>query len=152
LDFHKLRARKGGTDMSGSRDLVSRRLLRFLGSGAIGLIVVLGGCATAGSSNPFVDATNMDSFLLRVESRNSLDVSVYVSPAGRRELVGTVQANGLEFFEFQYPAGRPLNVELETRMGDRFRLPTLPFTGSGRLDLVIASELRRSGFVNRAPE
>lgn len=138
--------------MSGSSDVASRRLLRFLGSGALVLLLVLQGCATGGSSNPFIDATNMDSFLLRVESRNSFDVSVYVNPAGRRELVGTVQANGLEFFEFQYPAGRPLNVELETRLGDRFRLPTLAFTGGGRLDLLIASELRRSGFVNRAPE
>ncbi|MCJ7627295.1 MAG: hypothetical protein MUO50_02795 [Longimicrobiales bacterium] len=94
----------------------------------------------------------MDRFTLRVESRNTFDVSVYVSSAGKRQLVGTVSSNGLEFFEFEYPAGRPLNVELESRLGDRYRLPPLVFTGGGRLDLLISNELRRSGFVNRFPE
>ncbi|MFH1764080.1 MAG: hypothetical protein ABIF09_07815 [Gemmatimonadota bacterium] len=138
--------------MSGSGKAAGRNLLRWLRPTVLGLLLVLEGCATGGSSNPFDEATNMDVFTLRVESRNTFDVSVYVNPAGKRQLVGTVSSNGLEFFEFEYPAGRPLNVELETRVGDRYRLPPLVFTGGGRLDLLVSSELRRSGFVRRSPD
>jgi hypothetical protein len=88
----------------------------------------------------------MEVFLLRVESRNMYDVSVYVIPAGRRQLVGTVRANGVEFFEFEYPLGVPLSVELETKIGDRYRIPTAPIFGGGRVDLFISNTLRRSGF------
>lgn len=126
---------------------ISRRLL--LGA-LLGGTLLIQGCAT-GRDNPFVDSQNVDAFLLRVESRNTFEVSVYVIPGGRRELVGTVPASGLEFFEFTYPAGRPLTIELQTRLGDRYRLPSVPFPGGGRVDLVVSNELRRSGFVRRGP-
>lgn len=135
--------------MLGLRRVAARNLLRFLRPAALGILIVLEGCASGGGGNPFVEATNTDVFILRVESRNSFDVSVYVNPAGRRQLIGTVRGNGLEFFEFEYPMGRPLNVELETRLGDRYRLPAVILTGGGRLDLLVNSELRNSGFVNR---
>ena len=54
-------------------------------------------------------------------------------------------------FEFEYPAGRPLYIELETRLGDRFRVPGISFPGGGRVDMIISSTLRNSGFVRRAP-
>ena len=132
--------------MSGSAKVAKGTLPRLLRPVLFLIFLVLEGCATAGSDNPFVEGSNMDVFLLRVESRNTYEVSVYVNPGGKRQLVGTVPANGLEFFEFEYPAGRPLNVELETRVGDRYRIPSPPFTGGGRLDLFINSDLRRSGF------
>jgi len=132
--------------MSGPRKVAARNLLRFLRPAVLGFFLVLGGCATAGSRNPFAEATNMDVIILRVESRNTYEVSVYVSPAGRRQLVGTVPGNGLEFLEFEYPAGRPLNVELETRLGDRYRLPPFQFFGGGRVDLFVSNDLRRSAF------
>ena len=116
----------------------------------VAFLVLLAGCASGGE-NPFVRAARQDTFLLRVESRYRHEVSVFVNPSGKRILVGTVPANGLEFLQFDYPAGRPLNVELEGRMGDRYRLPSTPFVGGGRVDLVIGTELRRSGFVRRLP-
>jgi hypothetical protein len=132
--------------MTESRMAGARSLWRFLRPGALGLFLILEGCAGMGSSNPFVDASNTDSFLLRVESRNTYDVTVYINPAGRRILVGTVPGNGLEFLEFEYPAGRPINVELETRAGERYRLPPYPVTSGGRLNLYVNSRLRSSGF------
>jgi hypothetical protein len=114
-------------------------------------VLLLTGCALGGSSNPFVETSNTEAYLLRVESRNSFEVSVYIIPAGRRQLVGTVPGNGLEYFEFEYPAGRPLSVELEGRMGDRYRIPSILFPGGGRVDLLVYDDLRRSGFVRRAP-
>ncbi len=136
--------------MPGFKQEMLRHLKHSFRPGSIALLLMAGGCATGGG-NPFVDASNMDGYLLRVESRNTFEVSVYITPAGRRQLIGTVPGNGLEFFEFEYPAGRPLNVELETRLGDRYRLPALPTTGGGRLDLIVGAELRRSGFVYRSP-
>ena len=132
--------------MTESRLSGPRSLWRFLCPSALGFFLVLQGCAGFGSSNPFVEASNNDTFLLRVESRNTYEVSVYISPAGRRVLVGTVPGNGLEFLEFEYPAGRPINVELETRAGERYRLPPFPVTSGGRLNLYINSRLRSSGF------
>jgi hypothetical protein len=93
----------------------------------------------------------VDGYLLRVESRNSYEVNVYVNPYGRRQLIGTIPGNGLEFLEFEYPAELPLNVELETRLGDRYRMQPFRVPGGGRLDLVILSDLRRSSFVRRGP-
>jgi len=137
--------------MSGSRKASAGYLSRFLRPAALGFFLVLEGCASGGSGNPFVESANMDVILLRVESRNTFEVSVYVSPAGKRQLVGTISPSGLEFLEFEYPSGRPLNIELETRVGDRYRLPPLLFTGGGRLDLLVSGELRSSVFVNRSP-
>lgn len=136
--------------MAGVKSAVARHL-RWAGRpGTLVLLLAAGACATGGG-NPFVESTNVDRYLLRVESQNTYEVSVYARPAGRRQLVGTVPGNGLEFFEFEYPAGRPLDLELETRLGDRYRLPALPTTGGGRIDLIVGSELRRSGFINRIP-
>jgi len=123
----------------------ARSLSRFLRPTALGLFLVLEGCAMGGSSNPFDEATNVDAFVLRVESRNTYEVSVYINPAGRRVLVGTVPGNGLEFMDFEYPSGRPINIELETRSGERYRLPPYPVTSGGRLDLYVNNTLRTSG-------
>jgi catechol 2,3-dioxygenase-like lactoylglutathione lyase family enzyme len=114
-----------------------------------GILLLLVGCASGSAGNPFSDYGNTDTFVLRVESRYIHQVSIYANPSGKRHLVGEVPANGLEFFDFEYPAGLPLNLELEGRMGDRYRMPATPFLGGGRVDLIIASELRRSEFVRR---
>jgi len=119
-----------------------------------GVIILAGfgllqGCATGAS--PFNENVPMTGFLLRVESRHNAEVSVYANPGGGRELLGTVPANGLEFLEFQYPAGQPLAIELETRLGDRYRMQPAHFPGGGRVDLLISGTLNRSGFVRRGP-
>jgi len=132
--------------MVGSATEANRSFPRLLRPALLLFFLVLEGCATAGSDNPFLESRSMGVFSLRVESRNMYDVSVYVIPAGRRQLVGTIRANGMEFFEFEYPLGMPLSVELETEIGDRYRIPTAPFFGGGRVDLFVSNDLRRSGF------
>jgi len=112
-------------------------------------VLLLAGCAAGGRGNPFVEATNTEHYSLRVESGNSFDVDIYVNPSGRRQLIGTIPGHGLEYFEFEYPAGRPLNVELEGRMGDRYRIPPILFPGGGRVELLVYEDLRRSGFIRR---
>jgi len=87
---------------------------------------------------------------LRVENRNLYEVSVYVVPrAQRRVLVGEVSPGRYEFLEFQYPVGLPLVVELENEIGDRYRIPRVPFIGGGRVELIVTDNLRRSGYVRR---
>ena len=138
--------------MSGTRTVLTRELARLLGSFVLVSSVLLQGCASAGSDNPFTESQRVDGYLLRVESQNSYEVMVYVNPFGRRELIGTIPGSGLEFLEFEYPSGVPLNVELETRLGDRYRMQPFRVPGGGRLDLVIMGDLRRSAFVRRGPE
>ena len=138
--------------MSGSTQSATTSVIRVFRGALFLFFLVLGGCAVGGSGNPFTESTNTDRFVLRVESRNTYEVSVYVNPGGRRQLVGTVPARGLEYFEFDYPAGRTLNVELETQVGDRYRLPAAPIFGGGRLDLMVMGTLRNSGFTNRFPD
>ena len=125
---------------------------RVLSTALLFFLLALEGCVSAGSGNPFTENTNMDGYLLRVESRNTYEVSVFINPGGQRKLLGTVAANGLEFFEFEYPAGRSLNVELETRLGDRYRLPSAPFIGGGRVDLMVMNTLRNSGYLRRSSD
>ena len=110
----------------------------------LGFLLVVAGCAIGGSDNPFVEGSNTDLYVLRVESQNSYDVEVYSVVSGRRTLLGTVQRNGLSYFEFEYPAGRILHVELETSFGDRYRVPSPPMQMGGRLELYVAGSLRRS--------
>lgn len=137
--------------MPGILGLRGGDLARGLRSGLFLLFLAVAGCASGGADDPFSDTVNTDGFLLRVESSNTYEVEVYINPGGKRSQIGTVGASGLEFFEFEYPAGRPLYIELETRLGDRYRVPGISFPGGGRVDLVIRNTLRNSGFVRRAP-
>ena len=139
-------------EMSGSRKYRGWKLGRLMGPAFIGLFLLVQGCAAGGTSNPFVEgAADGDAYLLRVESRNSFEVEVYINTTGERELIGTVSPRGLEFFEFLYPRSRPLSVELQTRLGDRYRVPGVPFPGGGRVDLIVGTNIRQSGFVRRNP-
>jgi len=137
--------------MPGTIGLRGRDLARGLRPGLFLLLLAAAACASGGASDPFADSVNTDGFLLRVESTNTYEVEVYINPGGKRTLIGTIGASGLEFFEFEYPAGRPLYIELETRLGDRFRVPGVSFPGGGRVDMIISNTLRNSGFVRRAP-
>jgi hypothetical protein len=137
--------------MPGIIGLRGRDLARGFRPGLFLLLLAVAGCASGGTDDPFSDTVNVDGFLLRVESSNTYEVEVYINPSGKRSLIGTVGASGLEFFEFEYPSGRPLNIELETRLGDRYRVPGFSFPGGGRVDMVVSNTLRNSGFVRRAP-
>ena len=134
--------------MSGSDSTAIRGARRFFLPPLLAIPLVLGACATA-ASNPFEEATSLDLYVLRVESQNIYDVSIYLNPSRRRELLGTVQRNGLEYFEFEYPAGRLLHIELENTVGDRYRIPPPPLTVGGRLELYVSSTLRRSAYRTR---
>jgi hypothetical protein len=107
------------------------------------------GCASGGSSNPFDQTSTGDIYQLRVESRSSYDVSIYVDAGERRQLLATIRPRSIEFIEFRYPVGRPLRLELESMVGERYRVPPGPALGGGRVDLIILENIRRSGFVRR---
>ncbi len=109
----------------------------------------LSGCASAGYNSPFDETSGTDIYQLRVESRSPYDVSIYIDAGGRRELLATIRAQTIEFLQFQYPFGRPLRIELETMVGDRYRVPPGPVLGGGRVELIIFENIRRSGFVRR---
>jgi len=138
--------------MSESRRVTARNLFRLIRPAALVFFLALEGCATGGRDNPFVESTRVDLIMLRVESRNLYQVSVYINPTGRRQLVGTVPPNGRVFFEFEYPSSRPLRLELESDIGDQYRIPSPPFAFGGRLYLLVNSTLRRSVFVSRSPD
>lgn len=116
---------------------------------SFGLFLFLAGCASSTRANPFSDAGRLDVYNLRVENRNLYEVSVYVVPRGRRALVGTVGPDRYDFLQFEYPQGLPLSVELENEIGDRYRIPGSVVMGGGRVDLIVSSNIRRSGFVRR---
>ncbi len=81
---------------------------------------------------------------LRVENQNVHDARIYLRPGGRRQHLGTVSARAVEFFEFQWDTGIPLDVEIELSVGERHRLPPVPVTRGGRAELTVARELRNS--------
>lgn len=134
----------------------SRRYLSVFSSkpsstlGAIVLLVPSAiGCASGSAGNPFDQTSAGDIYQLRVESRSSYDVSIYVDAGERRQLLATIRPRSIEFIEFQYPVGRPLRLELESMVGERYRVPPGPALGGGRVDLIILENIRRSGFVRR---
>jgi hypothetical protein len=115
------------------------------GTGLLCLALVLAaqGCA-AGGSNPFDRSTNSEVLILRAENQNLYDAVVYVRPGGRRQELGRVAARNVQFFEFDWPVGMPLDLEIELTGGERHRLLPQPLRGGVRLELIIAAELRRS--------
>ncbi len=114
----------------------------LLGSGLVG-------CATGPSGNPFVESAARNVYQLRIESLNSYDVSIYLETGEGRSLLTTIRARSIEFLEFQYPLGRPLRLELESFMGERYRVPPGSAQGGGRIDLIIYEDIRRSRFIRR---
>jgi hypothetical protein len=112
-----------------------------------GLVLTLGpgGCATPSAGSPFERQTNPGQALtLRVENRNLSDVTVFVRDGSRRQEIGTVNSRGVEFFAIPWNPGRPLDLEIESATGERYRLSPYIYGGSGRLELIITPELRDS--------
>jgi len=119
--------------------------------GALILVGFLASCASAATDNPFTGGSNADVFSLMVYSQHDYYVDIYVNATGRRQLLGTVRSNQQEFFQFRYPASRPLMLELESELGEHYRIPTAVFNGGGRIDLGIARDLRNSRYIRRQP-
>ncbi|MGW8267651.1 MAG: hypothetical protein ACWGSQ_14900 [Longimicrobiales bacterium] len=112
------------------------------------LILVGGGCASGRpvADNPFDHSVSQGQVTLRVENQNLHDATIYLRTGGRRQELGTVGSRGVEFFEFPWSLDRPLDLEIELFVGERYRLPPYPFTSGRRLELLISSNLRQSSF------
>lgn len=113
---------------------------------AMGLMVVAAAwaCATPVAENPFQESRSAVKVSLRVENRNLHDATVYSYPGGRRQELGTVTSRGVAFLEFSWPAQQPLNLEVELSVGERFRFQPRPLAGAGRVDMIVAANLRQS--------
>lgn len=112
------------------------------------LILVGSGCASGRpvADNPFDHSVNQGQVTLRVENQNLHDATIYLRTGGRRQEVGTVGSRGVEFFEFPWSLERPLDLEIELSVGERYRMPPYPFIRGRRLELLISSDLRQSTF------
>jgi hypothetical protein len=110
---------------------------------ALSLALSSVGCLSGRSSNPFDESTRRETVILRAENRNLHDAILYLGRGTRRTELGTVSARGFQYFEFSWPFGVPLDLEIELAVGDRYRLPAFPLRG-GRLELTINATLRRS--------
>lgn len=102
------------------------------------------GCVPGRASNPFDETTRYETVILRAENRNLHDAILYLGRGARRTELGPVSARALEFFEFTWPVGVPLDLEIELTVGERFRLPAFPLSGGLRLELTINATLSRS--------
>jgi hypothetical protein len=101
-----------------------------------------GGGRTA--DNPFQRAETEERVVLRVENQNMSDARIYIRPRGRRTLLATVETRDLRYLEFAWPGRAPLDLEVELIVGDRYRFPPLSMAPGMRVELLIASQLRRS--------
>jgi hypothetical protein len=111
---------------------------------AIGVLLFLEACAGGTGKNPFQGPMETDTVILQVVNRNRYDAEIYLRPRGRRELLATIHSGGLQVYDFQWPSGLPLSLELELTVGGRHRLPPFSFSGVDRLVLTIAPDLNRS--------
>ena len=111
---------------------------------AIGALLFLEACASGTGENPFQGPIETDTVILQVVNQNRYDAEIYLRPRGRRELLATIHSGGLQVYDFQWPSGLPLSLELELTVGGRHRLPPFSFSGVDRLVLTIAPDLNRS--------
>lgn len=128
------------------RETIRRYPLRDLALAGLLLILAGAGCAggLAVEDNPFDRTVGENPVTLRVENRNIHDATIYLRTGGRRQELGTVDARGIQFFDFPWQGGAPLNLEIELSVGERHRLPPYPFGGGRRLELTISPNLRQS--------
>ena len=111
---------------------------------ALGALLSLDGCASGRTENPFQGPLTTETVVLQVTNRNRYDAEIYIIPGGRRELLATIASGGFQVYEFQWPPGVPLAMELQLAVGGRHRLPPFSFSGVDRLVLTVASDLTRS--------
>jgi hypothetical protein len=115
-----------------------------------GLLLILAGAGCGGGrvieDNPFDRSSGQEQVTLRVENQNLHDATLYLRTGGKRQELGTVSSRGVEFFDFPWSYGRPVDLEIELSVGERHRMPPYPFTSGRRLELLISSNLRQSSF------
>jgi hypothetical protein len=104
-------------------------------------------CATGGTTNPFDASQGQDTISLRVENRNLHDVTLYLLRGKERQELGSVRGGALQYVTFSWPAGQPLDMDIQLDTGERYRLPPFPYLGAGQIQLTVAGVLRRSTFV-----
>ena len=105
---------------------------------ALGAILVLEGCAGSRVESPFQGPVTTETVTLQVSNQNRYDAEIYIIPGSRRELLATIASGGFQVYEFQWPPGVPLSMELELTVGGRHRLPPFSFSGVDRLVLTVA--------------
>ena len=109
-------------------------------------LLLVSACATGTSPSPFDARGTQDAISLRVENRNIHDATLLLLRGKERRELGKVRGGALQYFEFAWPAGLPLDMEIQLQVGERYRLPPFPYVGGGQIGLTVASELRRSAF------
>lgn len=124
--------------------LSSSRAAAFVITFALGTLMVVEGCASGRSGNPFQGSLNTETVTVQVTNRNRYDAEIYLMPGGRRELLATVASGGFQVYEFQWPSGVPLSMEIGLSVGGRHRLPPFSFSGVDRLVLTVAADLTKS--------
>jgi len=124
--------------------LSSTRPAAFVVTLALGGLLLVEGCVSGGTENPFDGPLSTETVILQVTNRNRYDVEIYISPGGRRELLATIASGGFQVYEFQWPPGVPLSMELALKVGGRHRLPPFTFGGVDRLVLTVATDITRS--------
>jgi hypothetical protein len=85
-----------------------------------------------------------ETVILQVTNQNGYDAEIYLRPGNNRKLLATIRSGGFQVYEFQWPPGVPLSLELELSVGGRHRLPPFTFSGVDRLVLTVAADLTRS--------
>ena len=110
----------------------------------VGVLLLLEGCAGGRTENPFDGPIGTEPVILQVTNRNRYDAEIYLRRGNERDLLATIVSGGIQVYEFEWPRGVPLSMELELTVGGRHRLPPLSFSGVDRLVLTIATDLTRS--------
>jgi len=128
--------------MAASRNV---RWIPVLALGVLSIVLSLTGCGGRRmADNPFQRSETEETVILRVENRNMHDARIYVRPRGRRTHLATIEARDMRYYEFPWPGGMPLDLEVELTVGGRFRPPPLMMTPGIRVNLIIAPSVRRS--------
>ncbi len=130
--------------MSRTSTHANRHLTLALKLMALVLLLHVEACATTSAEGLPEELGPQEGVQIRVENLNDNDVEVFLHLSGDRNRLGRVTRGGLEFFDFEWPIGRPLDVEIVLTTGERFRVPPPNSTGGGQVYLTVASELRQS--------
>jgi len=105
--------------------------------------LLLPGCASAGSGDPFQGEAG-ESVEVEVVNLNFNDVTLYALRLGQRIRVGIVGGAQTETFTIRWPTSLPLRFEFRIIGGDRCVTDEIPVDPGDQLYLEIPQNLRGS--------
>lgn len=110
---------------------------------AVTAALLMTGCATGSTDNPFGGGGGPDQIQIAIVNNNQQDVTVYALAPATRERLGRVGSHTSETFTMRWAHTRELRLELDFLAGPRCFSQSVVVSPGEELELVVQPSLTR---------